>query len=608
MTRRRGRRAAVPAAILTLLVLSVATAKEASAGPVRHVPMAWCIVNGSPAQAAPNILNEGTTITDTNTDAVIWRRHERPTDNIFIPQANISLRSAINSTSATFNFPFLADPDTARGQPGDVNGWNVNTDATEFTTLINNCDTAYNNLMRAGIGVTSVNVGLFHDNANMANDGNTQFDYVTVIGWGGCTETTPGTCVTPYDGRIMVIDNNYLYPTVADRTWPASPADPMGNFSFLFTDPLDQLVGHEIGHALSLNHRTDMTALMNPSQADSNADGRADNIALNATEVSALRANANNVPGLETDPPGEFTPGRTLAMRLPDGRRDKGRRPYHDLAALTVALDQRRGRVHVGQQLWGLLPRKPPRTTRYGFVVDLDNRPRTGAPPRTLARLGLPTRFRGADLIARARVVGSRRLGPGIHTWRATAMARVFEAGGLRTLPPGAFDVQVQTLRMHPHFSPVRGLPVPADFVAEVYNTVNFTVRNRALPNRIRPGVPFRVQALAGRTGRIPDQLGRGERGGRFILERPRFAHCFPAGEVAPGDTVEVTFDGLRPNREIHALLGPDLVLRGVTTDSRGAGRIMLPIPTGTRPGRHLVTIGHDGLALTADCTVTVRG
>ncbi len=64
-----------------------------------HVPMSWCIVIGSPAQASPNILGLNGTL-DTNTDAVIWRRHERPTDNIYLSQAGISLRSAINDTWA----------------------------------------------------------------------------------------------------------------------------------------------------------------------------------------------------------------------------------------------------------------------------------------------------------------------------------------------------------------------------------------------------------------------------------------------------------------------------------------------------------------------------
>jgi hypothetical protein len=179
----------------------------------------------------------------------------------------------------------------------------------------------------------------------------------------------------------------------------------------------------------------------------------------------------------------------------------------------------------------------------------------------------------------------------------------------LVALPPTAFDIQIQTLRMHPHFAEVSdGRRLPRDFVAEVYDTINLSVNNRALPIGIRRGRAFRVGAVAIRGGKPTDQLGKRERGGRFILQRPRFPHCFPAGPGAPGGVVDVAFDGLRPNREIHALLGPNEVLRGVSTDEQGSGRIGLPIPRGTPPGNHLVTIGHDRLALTADCTVTVQG
>ena len=175
--------------------------------------MSWCVVRGSPAQANPNIQGLGpldpfSSLTppgndlrpgtprppaDTNTDDIIWRRHERPPAYIYTRQAQITLRSGIHdAVHSALDFPLLNDPDTANGTPGDVNGWNVNVDRVEFITLINNCDAAYANLGRAGIGITAVNVGLFHDNAdpradvdgNRQPDGDTRLDYVGTIGWG----------------------------------------------------------------------------------------------------------------------------------------------------------------------------------------------------------------------------------------------------------------------------------------------------------------------------------------------------------------------------------------------------------------------------------------
>ena len=160
---------------------------------VYHVPMSWCAVEGSPAAAAPNITPIGSTTPDTSTDAVLWRRHERPTDNILLPQADITLRSAINDAWGALNFPIIADPDTAVGLQGDVRG-EANTQlgaGSEFATLIQNCDDAWAKLGRAGIGITTINVNLFHDAAGdyiVAAPGGGLRGYP--IGWAGCTKST----------------------------------------------------------------------------------------------------------------------------------------------------------------------------------------------------------------------------------------------------------------------------------------------------------------------------------------------------------------------------------------------------------------------------------
>jgi hypothetical protein len=158
-----------------------------------------------------------------------------------------------------------------------------------------------------------------------------------------------------------------------------------------------------------------------------------------------------------------------------------------------------------------------------------------------------------------------------------------------------------------PHF------PAPPGHVAreletvDVFNSILVTLQNGSLPIKFRPKVPVRLYAFVTVGGKARDQLGVVDRGVRFVLEQPRFPHCAPAGPGKPGGTVVVRFDGLAPAREIHALIGPNEVLRGVRTDANGEGRIRLPIPANTRRGNHLVTIGHDGLALTADCTLTVQ-
>jgi hypothetical protein len=66
-----------------------------------------------------------------------------------------------------------------------------------------------------------------------------------------------------------------------------------------------------------------------------------------------------------------------------------------------------------------------------------------------------------------------------------------------------------------------------------------------------------------------------------------------------------VLLEGLLPSRPIHGLLGPRLVVTG-NTDAMGGGTIELPIPADTTPGLHLVTVGIDDSAFTADCAVNV--
>ncbi len=579
---RRRRQSAMVVTLAGLVTGLASTGTSSAAVPggrdILHVPMAWCTVNGSPAQAAPNVTSEGSTVADTDTDAVIWRRHERPTDNVFLPQASISLRSAINNAWGTFDFPLIADPSATPGNPGDILA------GTDEAAVITACDQAYTNVGRAGIGITAVNVNLFR-----AADGSFQGQG----GLGGCSYPI-GSSVCTGDFFIVVADNRWYYPTVPNRMiagW-GTPA----------ADPLDLIVAHETGHALTLPHRNDTAALMNPSLRDNNGDGRLDNTALNTAEVTLMRQTAANVPGLETDPPGEFVPGRMLAMRVPDDR-NRGLARYLDIAALTAKLDQRSDRLRLALRLSGLLPCRSLKPTRFAYLADLDNDADTGAARATLARLGAGSRFRGADLIARVTArAGKRNCQTSVRAWTVAGRR-------LTRLPQRDIDSRIEVLRGYRVFVPTEDQKVrlPSPLSQDLLNTIDVSVRNRALPTPIKPQAPFRVATFVGSARKPRDRFGKRDRGARFVLERPRFPHCFPATAGVPGGTVDIRFDGMLPNREIHALLGPNEVLRGYKTDARGGGLIQFPIPKETAPGDHLVTIGHDRLALTADCTIQVR-
>jgi hypothetical protein len=536
-----------------------------------HVPTSWCIVQGSPAQAAPNIAG------DTTTDDLIWRRHERPTDSIYANQAGITFRSAINNAWTTLDFPIIADPDMTFGVQGDMRGENVNTAAggAEFTALINACDAAYNGIGRAGIGITMVNANMFHDAAGA---------YVTIVGWGGCNEIG-GNCVTPYDGRVVVVDNRYFHPTSPNRTWPDG-----SGLQFANTDSLDVLTGHEMGHALSLDHLANPMNLMNPGLTDNDGNGDIDNIALTAAQVTALRTNAQNVPGLETDPPGVIVPAKVVAHRIPDGLREKkGLAAHLDLASVRATFDERKNEFGLTSQLSGLLPKGTTPLT-YWFLIDTDMAA-TGASMEQLQKLGIEgVKFEGADIVARADVRGKRVKGA---LW-------AYREKGLVQITKG-FTFSIQTLVLHPLYAqpPRRGQkmlgPLP------VHNLIGLTLANDLARTGI--GGALRVVATTGdRKQPVADMLDAAV----FSLERPSFPHCFPQGDVGAGGKVDIRIEGLKPAAPIHGFLGPRLVFRG-ETNGEGGGMITMEIPKDTTPGLHLITIGIDKTALTADCVVNVR-
>jgi hypothetical protein len=566
---------------------------------VLHVPLSWCALQGSPAVAAPNILQVGAATPDTTTDAILWRRHERPTDNIYIPEADITFRSAINDVWGTLNFPLIADPDMTLGLQGDVRGEAaaVIGEGSEFATIIANCDTAWANLGRGGIGVTAVNIGLFHNaNGDYLFDDGTGNLVGTPIGWGGCVRPVgSNTCSEPYDGRIMVADNFFLYPTVPDRTLPPSPNEPTGDFQYSSTDPFDQLVGHELGHALGLDHRTGADPLMRPAQNDTDGDGQTDNIDLNNTEITTVRQNAQSVPGLETDPPARVDPGRFVAMTVPDDVQDREKLPPHlDIASLNVALDKSAGTAYLRLNLRGITPERTERPGQFWLALDTERGP--DLRPDDIKSIGAPfTDFVAADVIVMAEVRGREARG---RLWRN------------RDGVPVVMDVKIELGRliMYPHYTAIEGFRPPR--VRErgfgIYDVV--TVIAPAQQLGIQLGRPFPVRAASTPDGQRFDLLESNVvKGLVAVLENPSFPHCFVKDAGVRGGTAPVTVERLRPSRGFHALFGPTEVFRG-TTDAAGNAAFNLPIPGDARGGLHLVTIGTDDTALTADCVVRVKG
>ena len=225
---------------------------------------------------------------------------------------------------------------------------------------------------------------------------------------------------------------------------------------------------------------------MTPSTVDNNGGPACGNSQLSTTDLGTLRATAQNVPGLEIDPPSELIPGPLLAMRLFDGPRRQAIPGHLDLTALTLSLDRRTGSAQIAQRLWGLLPCRRLGAADYEYFADLDNKPRTGASPHALSRLGLSSTFSGADLVARTTVVGGRRNGREFRTCRSRVDAWIVSNGRVVRAPRSAFNARIKTMRIYvPHF-PVNNQPVPRPDQVDVLNTIELSLRNERLPIRIK--------------------------------------------------------------------------------------------------------------------------
>ncbi len=93
-------------------------ANLAQAGEFISVPVRWCGVEGAPSMVDPGVVGEVTT------DDVLWRRHERPSEQLFIPLIDMTLRAAATRAivDGPVSFPIIRD---VAGSGGNlVNGEN----------------------------------------------------------------------------------------------------------------------------------------------------------------------------------------------------------------------------------------------------------------------------------------------------------------------------------------------------------------------------------------------------------------------------------------------------------------------------------------------------
>ncbi len=571
------------------LLLSGIMAPAAEAGDretgLIQMPLRWCAMKGSPAVEDPGSIGES------DTDLALWHRHERASDDVWIPGASITLRSAFTSDVRNrANFPIIADPkppgDGGPGKVGDI--LDPRTDITELKDAVQACEKAWDDLVTqlkldtSLLGPIGINFRQFVD-----SDGNA----ITLRGWGGYTSYR----FSPASADICK-DPTKL--TNAEGGWFAV-SDYFFTKSF---DSDDTLVAHEVGHVLQLGHGNGLDDDDNgvyDGFCDEDEDPDAEpkslmtSFALDIEKVTELqkktsRAFAKVYSGVQIDPPAALINGDTISDHRVDTVHEVTDDAV-DIVWLAMTEHTPSATTIFTHQVFGVIPLRV--NNQYVVFADLDNDPTTGGAP---ASLGFLTSFQGAELVTRV-VVGftgdiefpRRAVTPTV--WR-------FESGGFTEVSDPDIRAQVLT-------------PRGGETDVPSFDTVSIQ-----LPNSVRgpAGEQVRIQGISeqlepgGQLDRMPDEPVDG--GLPLFMIPPEFPVCtVTPSPVRPGVATTVEVSGLVSNETAKVLVGEQMVATG-TTDDDGNASISFAIPSGSREGPRLVTVGIQGTALTADCTVEVAG
>jgi hypothetical protein len=144
--------------------------------------------------------------------------------------------------------------------------------------------------------------------------------------------------------------------------------------------------------------------------------------------------------------------------------------------------------------------------------------------------------------------------------------------------------------------------------LTEAWNTSYSITMNNNI-TKIGLNKPFNIQAITLQKGLpIADKLDKSteEHGMNFVLEHGAFAQCFPHGDAKAGQNTTIDVSGLKPNSKIHGTLGSAPGFDG-QTNSTGGGTIHFSIAINTKDGLHLITVGVDKTAVTANCVLNLK-
>jgi hypothetical protein len=296
--------------------------------------MKWCGIAQAPSVADPTLVcqNPG------DFKTMMWRRHERASDCIWIQQCQLTLRSggAIQSS----DYKSFADLDTSIGTPGDI----VISPITEMDNTWMMCDTAWQPQPKGAIAISAKRL---------------------------------------LDNTGAVVARGVAYQGSITRPWLAV-ADPT-----VYCQLNERSLAHEAGHVLSLPHVA--SGLMQTGGAGAT---------LTLAECNQARTYLQNNTIL--DPPAQPSQRTDLVDYVFDERGDSPRgMGFLDINKVVATDNSASGgdlSFCIGTE--GLVSTQLPtlgRVVNYWIALDADNNPKTGGDPAALIP-GTP--IKGVEFIA----------------------------------------------------------------------------------------------------------------------------------------------------------------------------------------------------------------
>lgn len=599
-----------------LAIVAIAAISEPATSRAQDysVPIRWCAVEGTSVVDNPGCVGAD------STDHALWKRHERASEKIFIPQTGVTFRSALWNIveDPTLNFPVIPDPypphpsgPCGNRNPGfcdnaDSVACNDNDDCPDDVLGdIQQGDEAFDALNAChnewkiehgtdNIGITALVARKF-----LTSNGDTVFAYA----YAGL-------------GAVFLTDNPQLV---------CGSCNTCGEGC---CDPSDAILGHELAHAMptqavmpsitqrsGLGHtcgntnnimrpspgmRTDLsTSIQHIITSSDGVDCNGNDTFEWIDQIAAIRAAAQEFPGCKLDGTNTNCSARSDVRidALEDVSED-----FIDIVRARITDRESSDSTEFVHELLGRFTAETFTefsTLEYFFVLNLDDDPSTGGDP---SELGLPSDCGGAELITRVEVrcsfgtPGDLCADPTYPDQEplVSLTPTVWEFNGISFVEVGNPGIEARLVKVFRTAGDLRG---PDLVLIEVPNDVRGPISDPFFVQAVSRGIT--VSGLSG-----PMDVLQAGPCLEFRHRFPTFPTCSVTPDPVPaGSTVTVDASGLLPDSAVHVVVGAEDVANGVT-DASGDASIEFQIPGDVEPGKHLVTVGVDGTGLTADCVV----